>query len=89
MAGNQLKRPNKNLEAQIRTAVKNLRCPVHGKPAEITMESENEEVEVNACCSFFKKDIKIIGERIRKDFLYREQKTRERVERERRKGGRD
>jgi hypothetical protein len=84
-----LKRPNKALEQQIKLAVKGMHCPVHNKPALVTMESENEEVKVEACCPFFKKDIAQIGERIRKDFLYRSEKTRERIERERKKGRRD
>lgn len=82
-----LKRPNKILQEQIRVAVKKLTCPVHNKPAKITMESENEEVVVEACCPFFKKDVMIIGERMRKDFLYRAEKTRERLERERKRSG--
>ena len=81
-----LKRPNKKLEEQIKQAVKNLACPVHGKPAKISMESETEEVQVEACCPFFKKDVMIVGERLRKDFIYRDEKTRERLERERKKG---
>jgi hypothetical protein len=81
-----LKRPNKILLAQIREAVKNMRCPIHAKPAVVNMESENEEITVEACCPFFKKDILIVGERMRKDFLYRAEKTRERIERERKKG---
>lgn len=60
---------------------------MHNKPAKITMESENEEVVVEACCPFFKKDVMIIGERMRKDFLYRAEKTRERLERERKRSG--
>lgn len=83
-----LKRPNKHLQEQIRQAVKNLVCPIHNKPAKISMESENEEVEVEACCIFFKKDVSIIGERMRKDFLYKAEKTRERLERERKREGR-
>jgi hypothetical protein len=82
-----LKRPNKILQEQIRVAVRKLACPVHNKPAKITMESENEEVVVEACCPFFKKDVMIIGERMRKDFLYRAEKTRERLERERKRSG--
>ena len=81
-----LKRPNKKLEEQIKQAVKNLACPVHRKPAKISMESETEEVQVEACCPFFKKDVMIVGERLRKDFIYRDEKTRERLERERKKG---
>lgn len=82
-----LKRPNKILQEQIRVAVRKLMCPVHNKPAKISMESENEEVVVEACCPFFKKDVMIIGERMRKDFLYRSEKTRERLERERKRSG--
>ncbi|MDP2387141.1 MAG: hypothetical protein Q8M29_12265 [Bacteroidota bacterium] len=78
-----LKRPNNNLEKQIQLAVKGLNCPVHRKPATIKMESENEVVEVEACCVFFKQDVMQIGERIRKDFLYKVEKTKERLERER------
>ncbi|MBL7933445.1 MAG: hypothetical protein JNL60_16180 [Bacteroidia bacterium] len=81
-----LKRPNKALEKEIKEAVKKMHCPIHNKPAEINMPSENEEVQVEACCAFFKKDIFVIGEKIRKDFLYRDQKTRERLERERKRG---
>jgi hypothetical protein len=80
-----LKRPNKVLQEQIQQAVKGMLCPVHAKPAKITMESENEEVQVESCCPFFKKDITIIGERMRKDFLYKAEKTRERLERERKR----
>lgn len=81
-----LKRPNKALEQKIQQAVKGMICPVHNKPAKISMDSETEEVQVEACCPFFKKDVMIVGERMRKDFLYRDEKTRERLERERKKG---
>jgi len=64
-------------------------CPIHGKSASISMESEKEEVKVEACCSFFSKDVFIAAERLRKDFLYRDEKTRERLEREWKKGNRD
>lgn len=77
-----LKRPNKKLEEQIKQAVKNLYCPVHSKTASITMDDEDAEVQVEACCVFFKQDVFTIGERMRKDFLYRDQKTRERLDRE-------
>ncbi len=80
-----LKRPNKKLEQQIQMAVKPLRCPVHNKPATIKMESENEAVVVDACCPFFKKDVMIVGERMRKEFIYKAEKTRERLERERKR----
>jgi hypothetical protein len=81
-----LKRPNKKLEKQIQEAVKPLSCPIHRKPATVTMESETEAVKVEACCAFFKNDVTIVAERLRKDFLYRDEKTRERLERERKKG---
>lgn len=81
-----LKRPNKALSAQIDAAVKDLRCPIHAKPAKVRMESEDEEVVVETCCVFFKKDVSVVAERMRKDFLYRAEKTRERLERERKKG---
>ena len=81
-----LKRPNKNLEAKIKKEVSALICPVHRLKAEISMDDENSEVVVNACCPFFKKDVFILGERMRKDFIYKAEKTRERLERERRKG---
>jgi hypothetical protein len=80
-----LKRPNKLLEEQIKLAVQKLKCPVHSKPATISMDDENEEVKVEACCPFFKKDVTILGERMRKDFIYRDEKKRERLERERKK----
>ncbi len=83
-----LKRPNKALQEQIKQAIKGMHCPVHNKPATISMESENEEVKVEACCPFFKKDIMIVGERMRKDFLYKDEKRREREERERKKANR-
>jgi len=87
---NNLKRPNKKLEEAIKKTIEPMRCPVHNKQATISMESENEEVVVEACCPFFKKDVKLEGERIRKDFLYKAEKTRERLERERKRGlGRD
>jgi hypothetical protein len=63
-----------------------MRCPIHNKTAEISMEDENEEVTVKACCAFFEKDVRIVGERMRKEFLFRAEKTRERLERERKKG---
>lgn len=47
------------------------------------MDCEETEVQVEACCPFFKKDVMIMGERMRKDFLYRDLKRREREERER------
>jgi hypothetical protein len=78
-----LKRPNKKLEDQIKQAVKGMACPIHQKESEVSMESETEPVAVKACCSFFKNDITVIAERIRKDFVYRDQKTRERLEKER------
>jgi len=83
-----LKRPNKRLETDIKDAVKRLSCPIHNKPATASMESENEEVQVEACCPFFKKDVLLVGERMRKDFLYRDEKRREREERERKKENR-
>ncbi len=58
-------------------------CPIHRKPAQIKMDCEETEVQVEACCPFFKKDVMIMGERMRKDFLYRDLKRREREERER------
>jgi hypothetical protein len=81
-----LKRPNKKLEEQIKQVVKKMTCPIHNKQATITMDDENAEIQVEACCPFFKKDVFIAGERMRKDFLYYDEKTRERLERERRKG---
>ena len=78
-----LTRPNKNLEQQIQLTVKPMLCPIHNKAAQIKMPNENEEVEVQACCIFFKNDVVIVGERMRKDFLYKAQKTRERLEKER------
>jgi hypothetical protein len=82
---NKLKRPNKKLEEVIKRTVAPMRCPVHNKPATISMSCENEEVTVEACCPFFKKDVMLEGERLRKDFLYKAEKTRERLEREERK----
>lgn len=82
-----LKRPNKALEEKIRQEVKGMLCPIHRKAASISMESENEPVKVEACCPFFKNDVIVVGERMRKDFIYRAEKTRERLERERRKNG--
>jgi|GEM_PF-3052208 len=83
-----LKRPNKQLEAAIRNAVKKMVCPIHNKAAAISMESETEEVQVEACCPFFKKDVMVVGERMRKDFLYRDEKKRERLDREWKKANR-
>ncbi len=84
-----LKRPNKKLEAAIKKEVGALRCPIHRLQAEVSMEDENTEVEVQACCPFFKKDVFVIADRMRKDFIFREQKTRERLDREWKKGNRD
>jgi hypothetical protein len=84
-----LKRPNKKLELEIKQAVKKLRCPIHHKEAQISMDNEEAEVQVEACCVFFKNDVKTLGERMRKDFLYRDQKTRERLDREWKKANRD
>jgi hypothetical protein len=80
-----LKRPNKKLESQIIDAVKDMICPIHRKSALVSMDDEREPVKVEACCPFFKNDVFVVGERLRKDFLYREEKTRERLERERKK----
>ena len=84
-----LKRPNKKLEQEIKQAVKKMRCPIHRKEAQISMDDEEAEVQVEACCAFFKNDVKIVGERMRKDFLYRDQKTRERLDKEWKKANRD
>lgn len=81
-----LKRPNKKLEAEIRKAVKGILCPIHRKEATTAMDDENEPVKVEACCAFFSKDILVIAERMRKDFLYKDAKTRERLDRERQRG---
>ncbi|MCD6066984.1 MAG: hypothetical protein K0S33_1810 [Bacteroidetes bacterium] len=81
----ELKRPNKKLETQIKLVVKDMYCPVHSKQAVIKMENEEEPVSVEACCPFFKKDVELVGERLRKDFLYKAEKTRERLERERKR----
>ncbi len=78
-----LKRPNKTLEKQIKQEVRGLLCPIHQKEALISMEDEKEAVKVEACCVFFKNDILVIAERMRKDFIYRDEKTRERLEKER------
>lgn len=75
-------RPNKTLEKQLSHAIKGMLCPVHSMAPSLKLLADTEEVQVEACCPFFKKDIMIIGERIRKDFLYRAEKTRERIERE-------
>ena len=84
-----LKRPNKKLEQQIRQAVEAMLCPIHRKAATVSMESENEPVQAEACCIYFRNDVLQVAERIRKDFLYRDAKTRERLERERRRDRRD
>lgn len=84
-----LKRPNKKLELQIQQAVKKLKCPIHNKEVSITMDNEEAEVVVgDACCVFFKNDVFILGERMRKDFLFKDQKMRERLDREWKKANR-
>jgi hypothetical protein len=81
-----LKRPNKALEAQIKAEVQKLSCPVHRKQAQISMDDEESEVVVSeTCCPFFKKDVFNLGERMRKGFLLRDEKRREREERERKR----
>jgi hypothetical protein len=80
-----LKRPNKKLEKEIQLSVSKMRCPIHNKTASVKMDDENAETTVEACCAFFKKDVLIVAERMRKDFIYRAEKTREREERERRR----
>ncbi|MCU0359780.1 MAG: hypothetical protein MUF75_03520 [Bacteroidia bacterium] len=81
-----LKRPNKKLEASIKKEVAALQCPIHRLKAEVAMEDENTALEVKACCLFFKNDVFILAERMRKEFIYKAEKTRERIERERLKG---
>lgn len=78
-----LKRPNKALELQIKQEVKKLQCPIHQKTATISMDDEKAPVNVEACCVFFKNDVLVIAERMRKDWIYRDEKTRERLEKER------
>lgn len=78
-----LKRPNKALEQQIKAATKNELCPIHRRGAEVSMDDENQEVKVVACCVYFKNDVFLIAERMRKDFIFRAEKTLERLERER------
>jgi hypothetical protein len=84
-----LPRPNRKLEQTIQQEVKKLVCPIHNKTAEITMPDENKDVIVKACCPFFAKDVTIVGERMRKDFIYKAEKTRERLDREWKKGKRE
>jgi hypothetical protein len=81
-----LKRPNKKLESSIKKETGAMVCPIHRLHAEVAMEDENTVVEVKACCPFFKNDVFIVAERLRKDFIYKAEKTRERIERERLKG---
>jgi hypothetical protein len=81
-----LKRPNKKLEATIKKQAGALKCPIHQLHAEVSMEDENTAVVVKACCPFFKNDVFILAERMRKEFIYKAEKTRERIERERLKG---
>ncbi|MBL7900438.1 MAG: hypothetical protein JNK73_00430 [Bacteroidia bacterium] len=81
-----LKRPNKKLESAIKKEVGALQCPIHRLKAEVSMDDENTAVEVKACCPFFKNDVFIVAERMRKEFIYKAEKTRERIERERLKG---
>jgi hypothetical protein len=81
-----LKRPNKALEAQIKMVIRKMSCPIHRKEAVVSMDDEEAEVKVEACCIFFQKDVFVAAERIRKDFLYRDEKRREREERDRKKG---
>jgi hypothetical protein len=83
-----LKRPNKKLELEIKKVVQRMRCPIHNKEASVSMDNEEAEVQVEACCVFFKKDVMVVGERMRKDFLYKDQKTRERLDREWKKANR-
>lgn len=80
-----LPRPNKTLEQAIQKEVAKHVCPIHRKPAAVAMPDELKEVQVTACCPFFSKDITIIAERMRKDFLYRDEKRRKREERGRKK----
>lgn len=82
-----LKRPNKKLESFIRETVKDMTCPIHRKHASVSMDDEKEPVKVETCCPFFKNDVLVVAERVRKDYLYRDEKTRERLERERKKRG--
>jgi hypothetical protein len=79
----ELKRPNKALEKNIKSAVDKLRCPIHQRAADVRMDDEKSPVQVDACCVFFKNDVTILAERMRKEFIYKDQKTRERQERER------
>ena len=84
-----LPRSNKSLETSIKKEVARISCPLHHKQATVSMPDENKEVEIEACCSFFTRDVKIVAERMRKDFLYKAEKTRERLDREWKKGKRD
>jgi hypothetical protein len=84
-----LPRSNKKLEQEIIQAVAKLKCPIHQKSATVSMPDENEAVKVEACCVFFRNDIVTLAERMRKDFLYKAEKTRERLERERRRSDPD
>lgn len=80
-----LKRPNKQLEDFIIKSVLTYSCPIHQKTAKVKMPSEKEPVEVEACCAFFKNDILTIAERIRKEYIYKDEKTRERLKKEQNK----
>lgn len=57
-------RKPKTLSDKINDATRGMRCPVHGKEPVITVNMEEADVLIEGCCVFFKKDVKVIVDRV-------------------------
>jgi len=47
-------------------ATKGMKCPIHSKEAQISVDQLKEEISIAACCTFFKNDVKVISDRVLK-----------------------
>jgi hypothetical protein len=59
-----LKKSAKSLNDKIIEATKGIKCPIHAKLPEITVDKHKEEIDLNCCCPSFKTDIKIITDKV-------------------------
>jgi hypothetical protein len=57
-------RKPKTLQDKIDEATRGMRCPVHGKEPVIKVNMEEADVVIEGCCIFFKKDVKVVVDRV-------------------------
>lgn len=57
-------RKPKSLQDKINEATHSMRCPVHDKEPTIKVNTEEMDVLIEGCCIFFKKDVKVVVDRV-------------------------